>query len=151
MPKISCLALLFLLFALPVTRAMRADEPAKEDAGNVAATPEQEAFFEKKVRPLLTAKCFECHGEKKQEGGLRLDSRAALLTGNDAGPAVVAGKQEESRLLEVIGYQDVIKMPPKQKLADEEIATLTEWVKIGAPYPGGTAAGPPPGEGANPT
>src|SRR5262249_18751161 len=67
MPKLSCLASLILFFAASNACALRADEPAREAAGNVAATPEQEAFFEKKVRPLLTARCFECHGEKKQE------------------------------------------------------------------------------------
>src|SRR5262249_22010367 len=71
---------------------------------------------------------------------------------NDAGPAVVPGKPDESRLVEVIGYQDAIKMPPKQKLGDEEIATLTEWVKIGAPYPAGaTSSGPILGESATPS
>ncbi|MEX2026097.1 MAG: c-type cytochrome domain-containing protein, partial [Pirellulaceae bacterium] len=44
-----------------------------------AATPEQEQFFESQVRPLLAAKCLECHGDKKQESGLRLDSRATAV------------------------------------------------------------------------
>ena len=52
-------------------------------------SPEQEAFFEQKVRPLLVTHCQECHGEKKQEGGLRLDSRAAILKGSESGPAIV--------------------------------------------------------------
>src|SRR5262245_47400759 len=151
MPKLTRLALLVLFLAPPGAHLLRADEPARESAAEPTVTPEQEAFFEKKVRPLLTARCFECHSEKKQEGGLRLDSRGALLTGNDAGPAVVAGKPEESRLVEVIGYQDTIRMPPRQKLSDDEIATLTEWVKIGAPFPGGAgASGPVLGEAATP-
>jgi cytochrome c553 len=137
MPKLASQASLILVLLLEALA--RADEPAKIDAGPKTAT-EQEAFFEQRVRPLLVAKCFECHGEKKQEGGLRLDSRSSILKGNDSGPAVVAGKPEESRLLEVIGYDDAIKMPPKQKLAESEIATLTEWVKIGAPWPGSESA-----------
>ena len=148
MPKPACLALIALL---SLTGALlRADEPAKVD-GDPQAPAVQEAFFEQKVRPLLVEKCQSCHGEKKQEGGLRLDSRAALLKGNESGPAVVVGKPEESRLLEVIGYDDAIKMPPKQKLADGEIATLTEWVKIGAPWAGSESAPAPAlGQSATP-
>lgn len=149
MPLRSCLAVLFLIGAASL--ALRADEPAKVTAADPQITPEQEAFFEKNVRPILIARCVECHGEKKQEGGLRLDSRAGVFKGNESGPAVVAGKPEESRLVDVIGYQDPIRMPPKQKLPDDEIATLTEWVKGGAPYPyAAVAAAPALGERATP-
>jgi cytochrome c553 len=150
MPFRSCLAVLFLVAASRV--ALCAGDPAQDPPVDVKLTPEQEAFFEKKVRPILISRCVECHGEKKQEGGLRLDSRAGVFKGNESGPAVVAGKPEESRLVEVIGYQDPIRMPPKQKLPDDEIATLTEWVKIGAPYPSAAAApaGPALGEMATP-
>ena len=48
-------------------------------------TPEQEQFFEKKVRPVLSGNCWECHGEKKQESNFRLDSRAAVLEGGASG------------------------------------------------------------------
>jgi cytochrome c553 len=144
MPKISCLVLFLCLAAAPI---LRADEPAKEQPAEFQATPEQEAFFEQKIRPILVARCFECHGEKKQEGSLRLDSRAAATRGNESGPAIVPGQPAESRLVEVIGYQDAIRMPPKQKLADAEIALLTEWIKIGAPFPApAVAAGPALGE-----
>ncbi len=138
------------LVLLLIGALVRADEPAIIDATPKTAT-EQEAYFEQRVRPLLVAKCFECHGGKKQEGGLRLDSRSAILKGNESGPAVVAGKPDESRVVEVIGYEDAIKMPPKQKLSDAEIATLTEWVKIGAPWPGSESAPTPAlGQSATP-
>ena len=156
MPKISWLIFLLLCLAA-FADALRADEPAadkpdKDQSAEFKATPEQEAFFEQKVRPILIARCFECHGDKKQEGGLRLDSRSSATKGNDSGPAIVPGKPEESRLVEVIGYQDTIRMPPKQRLADAEIALLIEWVKIGAPFPGpaAAAAGPSLGELATP-
>ncbi len=48
---------------------------------------EQLEFFESKVRPLLAEKCFRCHGPGKQKSHLRVDSRIALLTGGDGGPA----------------------------------------------------------------
>lgn len=82
----------------------------------------------------MVEKCFSCHADKQQKGDLRLDSREAALKGNDAGPAVVPGKPEASRLVAVISYSDDIKMPPKQKLSDAEFATLMQWVKLGAPW-----------------
>ena len=98
-------------------------------------------FFENQIRPLLVARCHECHGAEKQEGKLRLDSREAALKGGEYGPAVVPGNLEESWLLKAISYEDAdLQMPPKGKLTDKEIAALTAWVKMGAPWPGADAA-----------
>jgi hypothetical protein len=100
-----------------------------------AADPQAVEFFEKQIRPVLVAKCQSCHGPKRQQGGLRLDSRAALLKGSDNGPAIVPGDPEKSSLIRAIRYADEIQMPPKGKLPDEVIAHLTDWVKMGAPWP----------------
>ncbi len=100
------------------------------------------AFFEAKVRPLLIAKCHECHGSEKPKAGLRLDSRDAVLTGGESGPAAVVGKPDESLLVDVIGYRNTVQMPPKAKLPDAEIATLTEWVRRGLPWPNSKPAAP---------
>ena len=92
--------------------------------------------FEKRIRPLLADRCYECHGEKKQKGGLRLDSAAALRKGGDSGPALVPGRPEESLMIKAISWSDPdLQMPPKNKLTDSEISALTEWVKTGAPDP----------------
>jgi hypothetical protein len=99
------------------------------------------AFFEKDVRPLLVQKCQKCHGPKKQESGLRLDSQAALLKGGEHGPAVVPGKAEQSLLIAAIRQQGDLKMPPGGKLSDSQIATLTRWVVEGAAWPEEKAAG----------
>ena len=53
--------------------------------GAQAGNPSDD-FFEQKIRPLLTEQCLKCHGEKKQQGGLRLDSREALLKGGIRAP-----------------------------------------------------------------
>ncbi|HKB36331.1 MAG TPA: c-type cytochrome domain-containing protein, partial [Gemmataceae bacterium] len=94
-----------------------------------------EDFFEKKVRPLLTENCLACHGPQKQRGGLRLDSRAGVMTGGDSGPAIVPGKPDESLLIKAVHYTGEPKMPPKTKLKSAQIAALTEWVRQGAPWP----------------
>ena len=89
----------------------------------------------KHVRPLPLAKCVSCHGAEKQKGGLRLDSRAALLKGGDSGPALVPGKPAESLLIKAVGYTGQLKMPPKGKLSDTEIALLSRWIESGAVWP----------------
>ncbi len=93
-----------------------------------------ERFFESEVRPLFAAKCQKCHGPRQQKGGLRLDSRSAVLKGGKTGPAVVPGNVEESLLIEAVNYES-LEMPPDGPLASREVAFLAEWVKQGAPWP----------------
>ena len=94
----------------------------------------RERFFEQSVRPVLAENCYSCHGPKKQKGGLRLDSLAAILKGGDSGPAVAAGKPAESLLIEAVNYAG-LEMPPQGKLAPEKVAALARWVAVGAPWP----------------
>ena len=108
------------------------------DAGDSPAFGAEDMdFFEKKVRPLLVQRCFECHGgadEKHKKGGLVLAQRESILAGGDNGPAAVPGKPDESLLVEAIHYRGGIDMPPTGKLPDAEIAVLVEWVRRGLPY-----------------
>ena len=94
-------------------------------------------FFERKVRPLLVERCFECHSaEKKIKGGLSLDSQEGWRKGGDTGPALVPNDVEKSLLIEAVRYKNRdLQMPPKQKLSSEEVGILEEWVKSGAPDP----------------
>ncbi len=95
-------------------------------------------FFEKRIRPLLAEQCYECHSalSKKVKGGLLLDTRDALLKGGDSGPALVPGDPDKSRLIIAVRHTDKeLRMPPKQKLSDAQIADLEAWVKMGAPDP----------------
>ena len=93
-----------------------------------------EKFFESHVRPLLVAKCLKCHGDQKQRGGLRLDSREAALEGGESGASLVPGDLKKSLLIEAINYES-LEMPPDKKLSDDEIAVLTRWVTDGAVWP----------------
>ncbi len=103
-----------------------------------AASPEPSseaiAFFESKVRPIFVEHCHGCHAGDKHKGELRLDTHASLQQGGESGAAIVAGKPDESLLIEAIRYES-LEMPPSGKLPDDKIAILTEWVKIGAPFP----------------
>jgi len=94
-------------------------------------------FFEKKIRPVLSEQCYECHSatSKKVKGGLLLDTAEGVLKGGDSGPAVVPGKPDDSMLVMAIRQEDELKMPPKKKLADQQIKDIETWIKMGAPYP----------------
>ncbi len=108
-------------------------------------TGEQVQFFENKVRPVLTEHCVKCHGPLKQNNGLRLDSRAAILKGSAYGNVVEPGKPEASRLIKAIRHEAGVEAMPKEgdKLTDETVAALTEWITMGLPWPA-DAVPPPP-------
>ena len=124
--------------------------PAATEPANPPITPDQATFFENKVRPLLSASCYSCHGKDAQLGGLRVDSREALLKGGVTGTSLVPGDPAKSLLITAIHQTTALKMPQGGKLKPEEIATLDAWVKMGAPWPQ-TPAAPGAGDEANPT
>ena len=66
-----------------------------------ASAENETAFFEKQVRPILVASCYECHSEEagKRKGGLWLDRKAGWQMGGDSGPALVPGDTDQSLLL----------------------------------------------------
>ena len=106
---------------------------ALKASDTIAPTPEKVAFFESKIRPLLVANCVKCHGEKSAKGGLRLDSKPGWLKGGDTGEVILPGNPDESLLIKAVRFADkTLQMPPKKKLADHEIALLTDWVRQGA-------------------
>jgi hypothetical protein len=94
-----------------------------------------EELFETSIRPVLAKNCYSCHTQTML-GGLRLDSKQAMLDGGKSGPALVPGKPDESLLIKVVRHEiDDLKMPMGGKLADEQIAVLAQWVEMGAPWP----------------
>ena len=116
----------------PLTAAVPAAPVADVAASKI--TPEQEQFFENKVRPLLAKNCYSCH-TRGASGGLRLDSREALLKGGKDGAVVVLGHPESSMLISALNYNASIQMPPSGQLKTEEVAVIEEWIKDGVPWP----------------
>lgn len=102
-------------------------------------------FFESKIRPVLIKHCYECHSAEsgKARGGLKVDTRDALLRGGDSGPAVIAKSLEESELYQALLYHDNgWQMPPKGKLPQDTIDDFRRWILMGAPDPRVTAINP---------
>ena len=92
-------------------------------------------FFEKRIRPLLISRCYDCHSEGSVESGLRVDSLAELIRGGERGPALVPGKPKESLLISAVQHSGQLHMPLKDKLSQKEISDLIEWVQAGAYWP----------------
>ena len=97
-------------------------------------------FFERKIRPILVEHCYECHSAKAQDlgGKLLLDTREGILRGGESGPALVAGKPDESLIIQAIrGNDEDLVMPPEDNdlLAEAVVHDFEEWVKMGAPDP----------------
>src|SRR5262245_26691682 len=96
--------------------------------------PQAADFFESKVRPVLAANCYDCHTDQRM-GGLRVDSRDALLKGGRSGPAIVPGDPEKSRLIAAVRQTGTLKMPKGGVLKADEVSALADWVRAGAPWP----------------
>jgi hypothetical protein len=94
--------------------------------------------YVKQIKPLLATKCYACHGVLKQEGGLRLETRALMTQGGDSGAAVVSGDTAASTILERITADEDSRMPPSEDgaaLKPAEIALLRSWIASGAVAP----------------
>jgi hypothetical protein len=120
-----------------------------KENGAAAAQPlsqDQIDFFEKKIRPVLSEKCYKCHAEnsEKIKGGLTLDTREGIRRGGDNGPAIVPGSLKDSLLIDAIHYTNKdFSMPPQKsggKLSDAVIQDFEKWVQMGAPDPRNGAA-----------
>jgi Protein of unknown function (DUF1553)/Protein of unknown function (DUF1549)/Planctomycete cytochrome C len=122
---LTVIACTFLLVNVPIVA---------EDA-KAKIPDEQVRYFEAHVRPLLAEKCWSCHGEKEAKGGLRLDSKNAILNGGESGAAAVEHKAAESMIIEAVRYES-LEMPPDEKLSKEQIEILVRWVELGMPWPG---------------
>src|SRR5882724_3834786 len=104
---------------------------------NGTATKQQIEFYESRVQPILSENCYQCHSHQaeKIKGSFVLDTREGLLKGGETGPAIVPGEPEESLLIKAVRHTDEdLQMPPKKTLPAEQIATLVELIKMGAPY-----------------
>lgn len=104
--------------------------------GAPALDAEALRFFENEVRPLLAEHCYQCHGEEKQKGGLRMDSLTHILKGGDSGASIVLGDPEQSLVVEAVRRSDPdFAMPPKEELSAKQVEVLERWIAQGAPWP----------------
>ena len=102
------------------------------------ASPEL-MFYLQSVQPIFQANCYRCHAGFNHRGGFRMDSQAGMLRGGHDGAVVVPGHPEQSLLVKLIRHEgpanNSMPMPPKSKLSDADIATITRWIQAGALMP----------------
>jgi len=111
---------------------------ANPSPAHLAGDASQRVDFATEIQPILSNSCFECHGELKQKGGLRLDEKTMALKGGDTGPLLVAGKSSESLLILAVtgAKEDLARMPKKRDpLTPEQIGRLRAWIDQGADWP----------------
>ena len=105
--------------------------------GETKLTPsaDRKIDFEKEVQPVLSQKCYSCHGEDAQQSGLRLDKRQNALRGGDYGPVIIPGNSAKSKLIHrLVNGDGGLQMPPTGPLSDEEIGMLRAWIDQGADF-----------------
>jgi hypothetical protein len=113
------------------------------EAAQIPPAAQRPVVFSTEIAPLLSARCDSCHGEKKQESGLRLDSREALLKGGEHGPALVPGRSADSLIVQVVAgaHPDISTMPQRgDKLTATQIGLLRGWIDQGAEMPAAATA-----------
>lgn len=106
---------------------------------NTPAPAANPKFYTEHVQPILQTNCYRCHAGLNHRGGLQLDTRAGMMRGGKDGAVIVPGHPEQSLLVTLIRHEgpsaDPKPMPPKSKLSDADIATITEWIRAGAVMP----------------
>jgi len=91
-------------------------------------------FFENRVRPILANNCYDCHTDSPSSN-FRLDNKADFEKGGKRGAPVVPGDPDKSLMIQAVRQAGALKMPKGGHLHDDEIATLEQWVKMGAKWP----------------
>ncbi len=99
-------------------------------------------LFEKNARPLFVEKCQVCHNAKLKSGGIDFSSTEGIRQAAAAGFFGSAAEPDKGPLLQALGYESRIKMPPQGKLPAERIAGIREWLASGAAVPGGGTDAP---------
>jgi hypothetical protein len=108
-----------------------------EQLAKLPPAADRKIDFVKDVQPIFSEHCYQCHGEKRQEVGFRLDHKATLMAGGDLGRALVPGKSAESLLIHFgAGLRPEGRMPKKgEPLTPEQIGILRAWIDQGAEFP----------------
>jgi len=129
-----CCLVTALALAVDTPFALAADE---QPADQLPPAVEKKIDFIQEIRPILAARCYECHGPDEQESGLRLDLKKSALAGGDSGKVIIIGKSSESTLIHLIaGLDPESKMPPEgEPLSKEQVGIFRAWIDQGADWP----------------
>ena len=96
-------------------------------------------LFEKNARPLFADKCQGCHNANLKSGGIDFSSPEGIRQAAANGVFGAPSDPDKSALLQALGYEARVKMPPQGKLPAESIAAIREWLAAGAALPAAPA------------
>ena len=124
------------VFALLVGYSPGLSEPLDD-------SPAARVDFDAQIKPILEAKCLNCHARGKYKGGLSLETRVSTLKGGESGPAIVPGRGAESLLVQLVaGVDPDRRMPEKgDPLPTADVALIRTWVDQGAAWPEASGLG----------
>src|SRR5690606_34991902 len=107
------------------------------DISKLPPTAGTQVEFTRDIEPILTDKCYSCHGPKNQEANFRLDDKTAALAGGDSGAVIIPGKSADSLLIHAIsGLHPDLKMSKKgDPLTAEQVGLFRAWIDQGAERP----------------
>ena len=137
-----------LLLAMPLILAPMAQARlTPEQRAKLPPAASEKVEFARDIQPIFAASCVKCHGRGKEKGGFRLDTRETFLKGGDSGAGAVAGKSDESHLIELVSGLDPDNVMPVKgsKLTAKQVGLLRAWIDQGMPWDASiTFAKPPP-------
>ena len=122
----------------PAAPAKAASAPKTKTKTAAAPAADRKIDFVKDIQPILEFHCVSCHNEAKTKGDLRFDQHELFVKGGEDGPALVAGKPDKSKIIELVSLPDDDDdvMPPKGRVLNKtEIAKLRQWITEGASWP----------------
>lgn len=133
-----------LLLPMSLTGLAGPPETAKTPDSELPPPVTTTVDFARDVKPILAARCVECHGPTRRKGGLRLDRRPEALAGGVSGPVIEPGRGAESLLIHnVASFKEATPMPPRgDRLTTNQIALLRGWIDQGAVWPEGLVVEP---------
>ncbi len=102
--------------------------------------------FGRDIRPLLEARCVQCHGRGKAKGGFSLQDSSTALKGGSSGAVIIPGHSEESYLIELVSGLDPDNVMPAKgtRLTTNEVGMLRAWIDQGVAWDAGVGFGRPP-------
>src|SRR6267378_4038695 len=117
-----------------------------EQAKSLPAPADHTINFTREIKPILEASCIKCHGRGRTKGDLSIESRDTLLKGGESGAAIVPGKSEESRVIELVAGLDPDSVMPQKgkRLTPEQIGLLRAWIDQGAHWDASISFAKPP-------
>src|SRR5438876_10271255 len=140
--RLAIFALAFVGLNCGVTRAKISPEQVKQ----LPAAAQHRIDFAQEIKPIFEASCIKCHGRGRTKGDLSIESQDTLLKGGESGPAIVPGKSEESRVIELVAGLDPDSVMPQKgkRLTPEQIDLLRAWIDQGEPWDAGISFAKPP-------